>query len=370
MKFSVLQENLKTALGNLQKAIPSKPQLPILSSVYLKTEKGSITLAATDLYLGVRSTIPAEVKEAGSLVIPGEIFKNLVFSLPAGEINIEQKGASLIIEHENSKSSLPYQSAEEYPQFPEVKGDQFPLPTAMLKKIEQYVSFAAAIDQTRPVLASLLFSFTNKGLDVVGTDGFRLATFHTEDKVEGLEQDILIPVKSLSEVFRLVSQTDAEYVDFKVAHELKQVLFVVDGVEIYIRLIEGEYPPYQKIVPPEFAYTLELDWQELASQVKRAFLFSRDSSNIIKLEIENDKLFIKASSPARGEYQGELSISYKGEPLEISFNAIYLLDFLNTRRDGELVFSMNESLKPAAFKIKEESGYLYIVMPFRSAGGQ
>jgi DNA polymerase-3 subunit beta len=369
MKFTVLQENLKVALGNLQRAIPSKPQLPILSSVYLQAKGSAITLAATDLYLGVKSTIPAQTKEEGALVVPGEIFKNLIFSLPPGEINITQKGASLLIEHEKNRSSLPFQSAEEYPQFPEVKGEEHSLPTTLLRKIEQGVAFAAAIDQSRPVLASLLFSFTDKGLDVVGTDGFRLATLHSAEKIKGFEQELLIPVKSLSEVFRLIAQTAAETVTFKVAQELKQVLFVVDGVEIYIRLIEGEYPPYQKIIPPSFEYTLNLDWQEFSAQIKRAFLFSRDTSNIIQLSAADDKLLIKASSPAQGDYQGEMAINYHSEPLEISFNALYLMDFLNTQKEGDLIFSMNESLKPAGFKIQDEKDYLYIVMPFRAAGG-
>ena len=369
MKFTVLQENLKNALSNLQRAIPGKPQLPILSSVYVKAEKNSITLAATDLYLGIKSTLAAEVKEEGTLVVPGEIFKNLVFSLPAGEVHIEKKEASLVVKHENSKSVLPYQSAEEYPQFPEISGPRYMLSTAVLKDIEQYVSFAAALDQTRPVLASLLFSFTAQGLNIVSTDGFRLATLRSKEVIKDLEQDFLIPVKSLWEVFQMVNQTQSEQVSFQVAQELKQVLFTIEGVEIYIRLIEGEFPPYEKIVPPDFSYSFNLDWQEFAAQVKRAFLFSRDASNIIKLEFKKDTMTIRASSPARGEYQGEMAIKHDGESLEIAFNALYLLDFLNTQREGELTFSMNESLKPAAFAIQEKPEYSYIVMPFRAAGG-
>lgn len=367
MKITVLQENLKIALSSLQKAIPSKPQLPILSSIYLQAKGKTVTLAATDLYLGIKSTVPAEIEEEGTLVVPGEIFKNLIFSFSAGDVKMEKKEASLIIKSGNSTSSLPFQPAEEYPQFPEVGGEKYALSTELLKNIEGYVAFAAAVDQTRPVLASLLFSFKPTGLDIVGTDGFRLATLHTDEVVEGLEQDILIPVKALSEVFRMVAQTKEKQVEFTMAQELKQVLFIIEGVEIYIRLIEGEYPPYQKIIPPEFAHTINLDWPEFAAQVKRAFLFSRDTSNIIRLELTKGKMLIKANSPAHGEYQGELATAYKGENLEIAFNALYLLDFLNTQKEGELVFEMNESLKPAAFKVQNVEDYAYIVMPFRAA---
>lgn len=366
MKFTVLQENLKNALNSLQKAIPSKPQLPILSSIYVQAKGDSLTLAATDLYLGIKSTIPAKIEEEASLVVPGEILKNLVFSFSAGEVKIKKEGSSLALEYDNSQSLLPFQSAEEYPPFPEVNGENYSLSTELLKKIEKYVAFAAALDQTRPVLASILFSFKKEGLEIVGTDGFRLATLRSKETLQNFEQDILIPVKSLSEVFRMAAQTEAEYIDFKVSQELKQVLFNIDGVEIYVRLTEGEFPPYQKIIPPEFLHTFSLDWQELAAQVKRAFLFSRDTSNIIRLEVSKGEMHIKASSPARGEYTGNMAVSYNGEPLTIAFNALYLLDFLTIQKEGEVSFSMNESLKPAAFTIQEEAEYVYIVMPFRT----
>lgn len=367
MKLVILQENLKNALNGLQKAIPAKPQLPILSSVYLQAKDNSVVLAATDLYLGIKNTLPAKVSEGGTLVIPGDIFKNLIFSLSPGEIKLETKDSSLIIEHENSRSTLPYQSAEEYPQFPEVSGQEFSISSETLKTIEKHVAFAAAVDASRPVLSSLLFSFNNQGLEIVGTDGFRLARLKTADKVDGLEQQLLLPVKPLSEVFRMISQTSAENITFKIAQELKQVLFVIDEAEIYIRLIEGEYPPYQQIIPPEFKYSISLDWQEFLTQVKRAFLFSRETSNIVKFKITKGKLTISAQSPASGEYHGEIAVAHKGEDLEIAFNALYLLDFLNTQKEGELLFSINESLKPAALGLKGEDSYSYIVMPFRAA---
>jgi len=367
MKLTVLQENLKNALSSLQKAIPNKPQLPILSSIYLKAEKDQLTLAATDLYLGIKSTIPAKVSKPATLVVPGEILKNLIFSFEAGEIAIHQKGSSLILEYGNSTSSLPHQTADEYPQFPIVEGKSYSLPTQLLSDIERYISFAAAVDQTRPALASLLFSFKKSGLEVVGTDGFRLATFSAKEGLDDFEGEILIPIKSMSEVFRMVSQTESKTVDFKIVEELKQVLFVVDGVEIYVRLTEGEYPPYQKIIPPEFEHEIALDWQEFAAQVKRAFLFSRDTSNIIRLVMADGTMKITANSPAHGDFEGELSVAYKQkEPLEIAFNAMYLLDFLNIQKEGELLFLMNESLKPAAFKIQDVDQYLYVVMPFRT----
>lgn len=366
MKITVLQENLKGALTSLQKAIPSKPQLPILSSIYVQAHGDSLTLSATDLYLGIKSTIPAKVETEGSCVIPGDIFKNLVFSFSAGEIVFEQKETSLVVQYEKSKSSLPYQSAEEYPQFPEVKGEKYTLSKDLLQKIEKYITFSAASDQTRPVLTSLLFSFQENQLEIAATDGFRLATFVQPENNTHLRKDLLIPVKALSEVFRMMNQVEGTTVDFTVAEELKQVLFIVDGVQIYVRLIEGEYPPYKKIIPQEFAYTIALDGGELTSQVKRAFLFARDASNIVKFILQDNILKVYAHSPAFGEYTGEIPIQYSGETQEVAFNAMYLLDFLNVQKENEILFSMNESLKPVAFKVASEPHYIYVVMPFRT----
>lgn len=366
MKIKVLQENLKTALTNLQKAIPSKPQLPILSSIYLKAENNQLVLAATDLFLGIKNVIPAQIEQAGSCVIPGDIFKNLVFSFSAGEIIFEQKDKSLVISYEKSKSSLPYQSSEEYPQFPEVTGEDFSLDKNLLAKIDKYITFAAAQDLTRPVLTSLLFSFKEKGLEIAATDGYRLATMKAHSQKLGFEKELLIPVKALNEVFRMMFQTESDKVVFRVSEELKQVLFIVDGIEIYVRLIEGDYPPYEKIIPAEFIYTIKLDLSELASQVKRAYLFSKDASNIVKLFLSPNKLMVKAVSPAAGEYIGEIEIDFTGEEQEVAFNAMYLLDFLNTKKEGEVIFQLNESLKPVAFSFPEEQDILYIVMPFRT----
>lgn len=366
MKIKVLQENLKVALTNLQKAIPSKPQLPILSSIYIKAEDGQLTLAATDLFLGIKNVIPATIEEEGSCVIPGDIFKNLVFSFSAGDIELEIKDNSLMVRYEKSKSSLPYQAADEYPQFPEVKGDEFTLSKDLLEKLDKYITFSAAQDQTRPILTSLLFSFQKDKLEVAATDGYRLATLVDKDQTIGIEKELLIPVKALNEVFRMMSQTESETVVFKVSDELKQVLFIVDGIEIYVRLIEGDYPPFKKIIPAEFIHSVQLELSDLASQVKRAFLFSKESSNIVRVSLSKDKLTVKATSPATGEYVGEIDIKFDGEDQEVAFNALYLLDFLNTQKEGEVIFQMNESLKPVALKLASEKDLLYIVMPFRT----
>lgn len=365
MKLTLLQENLKLALNHLQKAIPSKPQLPILSSIVLETVDHSLSLAATDLYLGIKTRVEADVKKKGKFVIPGEIFKKLIFSLSPGEISLQVIKTSLIIKTENSKTSLPIHDAGEYPPFPEIKGKTISFSLEDLQKIEKRVSFSVTTDQTRPVLTSILFNFKTDSLEVVGTDGFRLATQQIESGL-GKEEQLLIPAKALIEVVRIASQQQEDDVSFTVSGKLKQVLCKINQTEVFVRLIEGAYPPYEKIIPPDFRLEAEMDGEELLAQVKRAFVFARESSNIIRLQVKADKLIISSASPAQGEYQGNIAIkNLKQEDGEIAFNALYLLDFLNNVRPTKVWFGMNESLKPAMFKTEEAVGYQYVVMPFR-----
>lgn len=366
MRITVLQENLKQALSYLQKVIPSKPQMAILSSILLKAEDNHLLLFATDLYLGIKTELVVEVKESGSLVVDGDVFKSFINSLAAGKVDLDFEENSLIVSQGRLQSKIACQAADEYPQFPDVMGDEFTLPVADLEKIQNFVMFCASLDQTRPVLTSLLMKFTPQNLEVVATDGFRLARLFFRDKQFSLEKNLLIPVKALVELARISKQKDLETLQIIVSEELKQLLFKVGSVQMYVRLIEGEYPPYEKIIPPEFAIHIEMDTQEFLQELKRAMIFARDASNIVRLEIEADKLLISSASPSFGEYHGEITIKnpQQGQG-KIAFNIHYLMDFISAIKSETLQFAMNESLKPAQFNDPHEKDYLYIAMPFR-----
>jgi DNA polymerase-3 subunit beta len=376
MKITVLQENLKQELDYLQKVIPNKPQLPILSSILLKTQNNKLILAATDLYLAIRSSLVVEVKEKGSLVVDGDTFRSLINSLAPGKINIELNEAVLKISQGKTKIKLSCQSAEEYPKFPTVEGNKFSLKLSDLEKIQNFVVFASSSDQTRPVLTSLLMRFSEDKLSVVGTDGFRLASFVFNKLKFSFSQDLLVPAKAITELIRIAKQNQAKEVEVIVAEELKQILFKIDSVDFYVRLIEGDYPPYQKIVPPSFKLLVNIDSEEFLKQLKRAQIFARETSNIVRLSFKkqdkSDFLVVKAISPSFGEYLGEVSVETSGDlsqeeqdNLQIAFNALYLIDFINAVESEKIVVGVNESLKPARFTTPENKEYFYISMPFR-----
>lgn len=376
MKINALQENLKQQLDYLQKVIPNKPQLPILSSIFLKTQDNRLVLAATDLYLGIRSSLVVEVKEKGSLVVDGDTFRSIINSLPPGKISLELVDSVLNISQEKNKIKLSCQAADEYPKFPKVVGKSFYLKTNDLEKIHNLVVFASSNDQTRPVLTSLLMSFSDKGLKVIGTDGFRLASIVFNKLSFSFNRDLLVPAKALSELLRIAKQGAAEEVEIIVADELKQLLFRVDKVDFFVRLIEGDFPPYQKIIPPSFKILINIESADFLSQLKRAQIFARETSNIVRLAFKHNGegyfMIIKAISPSYGEYVGEAPIEIKSDlskeeiiEIQIAFNALYLIDFINAVNVEKISIALNESLKPARFTDKDNNDYFYISMPFR-----
>ncbi|MFZ5376309.1 MAG: DNA polymerase III subunit beta [Patescibacteria group bacterium] len=366
MKITILQENLKNSLNHLQKTIPTKPQLPILSSILLEAKKNRLFLSATDLYFGIRTEIDIKVDEEGVIVVPGDTFRSLINSLSQEEIKISHTQQNILIQTNKNKVSLPLQNPEEYPPFPEISGTVLNLSLEDLERIIKLVSFTASLDQTRPVLTTILFKFSKDSLEVVATDGYRLSRLMIDKEFEE-ELEMMVPAKALQEIYRVATQLNSKTVSIQVSQELKQALFCIDQTNFYVRLIDGEYPPYQKIVPDSFLFECEFEVEDLMQQLKRAMIFCRDSSNIIRLQIDAEKILIKSSSPVAGNFEGEVSLNksnFQGEQ-QIAFNANYLHDFLNNIKDGIIWFSMNESLKPAMFKTMKQDDYFHVVMPFR-----
>lgn len=366
MKLKVLQENLNGLLTHLSKAIPNNPQLPILSSVLIETNDSVCTFSATDLYFGIRCSITVDSDTDGTVVVPGKQFKEVVSALNPGVLDVEYVKNTLHIRNDKTKVKLSGGVSDEYPPFPQVEGEEFTLPIEQLEEIEKRIVFSASTDQARPVLTAVLFEFSENGLKCVSTDGFRLATLVVDGEKSFSEAQFLIPAKAISEVFKIASKQNAKEVVFKVSEELKQVFISLDGVEIFVRLIEGSYPPYQKIIPETFSTEVVFDTEELHENLKRAMIFARESSNIVRFEIQEDTVVIHSSSPSYGTYKGELrAVKITGKPNEIAFNIKYLIDYVSAIDVSAHWFGMSESLKPALFKPDEKSGLQYVVMPFK-----
>jgi DNA polymerase-3 subunit beta len=368
MHIEVLQENLIGAVHLVHKAVPSKPQLAILSGLLLHVSETGVTLAATDLFLGIRTSLQAEVKEVGSVVIPAKTFTEMISSLPAGKVELSLAKGTLTIKSAVGKATLQCFPSDEFPAFPELTGDgvtTIPLEFELAQQAVHAVGFATSLDSSRPVLTSILWHIKDEQWQVVGTDGFRLAV-KTMASPLPLTQALLIPAKALQEVLRIGNQLKATQVEMLVSNELKQVLVKMAGTEIFVRLIEGEYPPYEKIIPSAFTTEVVVDAESLLSHIKRAVIFARDASNIVKFQISDQTMTISGTSSAVGQYTGELQLdTTTGPGGTIAFNAKYVLDFLNNHKPAKVWFGMSESLKPAIFRPEEDPQFIYVVMPIR-----
>lgn len=366
MQIVVLQENLQNALTYLQKAIPSKPQLPILSSILITVSDNVCTVGATDLYFGVKATIAAQIDKPGQIAVPGKEFREIISSLPAGEIQLSFEGTTLHIKTTHTNFTLQCQDCSEYPQFPQITGERATLHKKVLEAVSSMVLFSTSADQARPLLTGVLFILDEKNTRAVATDGFRLSVCDFTPAPEQQPIQFILPARAVSEVCRISAQMQSENVVFTVSESLKQVFIAFDSIEIYARVLEGEYPPYEKIIPASFTTEIAVPCDELIEQVKRSTIYSRDTSNIVQFEVTEKKLVIKASSSTLGNFSGEVpSAKVTGCGGLIAFKAKYVLDFLNAAKNSDVIMTMNDSLKPAIFQAKDLPGFQYIVMPFR-----
>jgi len=386
MKLTVLQENLYPALRTALKAISSRPPLPILNSFLLKAEKKEISIAATDLYLGMTALIAGVVEQTGRALVPAKLFTESVRSLPVGKLELELNDNTLHVSHPAGKIKIQCQPSAEFPEFPSPDGQQFQLEPQLVKDIDHYVSFSVSQDLTRQVLTTLLFKPTKQGLQVVGTDGFRLSVLTLADTALRFEdgQSVLVPARAFNEISSILkishsgdktkspqdesSQATAgdELVRLVVSDQLKHIFFMVPNLEVSARIVEGQYPPYNKIIPKSFELETTLEVAELVDQVSRALVFARRSSNIVTWQFSDDELKISAQADGQGVFDGRVPLGSKVKaPVKIAFNGRYLHDLLARLNSDTVWFGMNDSLKPVMFKEPGNSNFQHVIMPFR-----
>ena len=365
MKISFLSENLQKKISFLNHAISSRGQLPILSNFLLDVDKGKLTISATDLEVGIITSIPVSVETEGRTTIPARNFSDLLLSLGNQKINLFLEGDTLKLTGEKIKASFQTMPADDFPNLYEEKGEEF----ISLKKtqIEQYLTrvvFAAAIDSTRPALSGVLLDKESGEAILVSTDGYRLSLQKNVFKTkEDLKKPLVIPARTIKELLSI--KEEGEDIKIYVSEKNNQVIFEIGETLLVGRLIDAPYPEYQKIIPTDFSTKAVASREELLNAIKICTIFARETANIIKISVEKNKIIISANSPSIGEDSVEVEAKTTGEENEIAFNAKYVLDVLTSIDKEELVFEMTGPLNPGVFKIKEDSSFLHLIMPIR-----
>lgn len=368
MKITFLSENLQKKISFLNHAVSSRGQLPILSNFLLEVNKGKLIISSTDLEIGISSSIPVNVESEGSITIPAKNFSDLLINMGNQKISLFLDGTTLKLTGEKIKASFQTTPAVDFPKLYEEKGEEL----IVIKKsqINDFISrvvFAAAQDSSRPALSGVLLDKEKNEVLFVATDGYRLSLQKNVFKTkEELVKPLVIPSRLIRELLSI--NEDSDDLRVFVSEENNQVLFSLGETTLVGRLIEGEFPEYQKIIPSDFNTKTEINRQELLSAIKICTVFARETSNIIKFTIERDRLIVSANSPSVGEDMVEVQGKTVGEENEMAFNAKYVLDLLSSLDKDDLVFEMTGPLNPGVFKIKEDNSFLHLIMPIRVQG--
>jgi DNA polymerase-3 subunit beta len=371
MKVSLLQENLAKGVGAVSRMVAGKTQLPVLSNILLATDKGKLKLSATNLETGMNLWLGGKVEKQGRITVPARVFGELVNSLPQDTAELVGEGDKLKVRCGKFKATVNGIGAEEFPEVPSLKkGDKksgrLVLEKQVLESSVGQVALAAGTDEARPIFTGVKMEFKKGGVRLAATDGYRLSV-KTIEGVKGIrkEQEMVIPARALVELTKVLGQEEKGEVVLAATDEEKQLILAVDEVEIVTRLLEGDFPDFEKIIPASTSTTIELDKEELQQAVRAAAIFARDSANIVKFRVKGSNLVISANAPQVGENEVELTGKKTGEDGEIAFNSRYLLEMLGVVEAERIQLSMSGALNPGLFKVVGDESWLHIIMPVR-----
>ena len=363
MKVEFLVENLENLLPTITKFIPSSSPIPILSNILLEANKDGFFIYATNLETAVKIKVAAKVEEEGSTTVPGKQIIEIINSLPKDKVVLSSNERGVTILCRNNTAILQTLPRDEFPNIYEEKGEELHVfEKDELKEIFSKVIFSVSNDESRPELTGVLFSQKKEGIDVVATDGFRLSLKKIGDK-HILEElgSLILPAKLISEAIALKSDKIVMYV-YKKAN---QVIFEADNIMLVGRLINGDFPNYERVIPKNSTTEISLDREELMQKIKLSSVFARESANIIKTEVKDGQVKISARSFGVGEGETIMEGNQKGGASEIAFNVKFLTDFLKSADEKEVVMCLTNGVEPALFRTEGDSEYIHIIMPVR-----
>ncbi len=366
MRITCLQENLKNSLNITQNIIGRNLTLPILNNVLLTTEGGRLRISSTNLEIGINTWTSGKIEKDGAITCPAKILANFVNNLPNKKIDLEVKNNILNIKCENFKASLNGLPADDFPIIPKIKEPILTeLDNAALKEALAKVVGAASLSESRPEITGVLFKFEKNELRLVATDSFRLAEkiIFEKSKSAGVIKDLIVPQRTVQELVRILSEKDGET---KVCLGNNQILFDSGDVQVVSRLIDGQYPPYQQIIPKNFSTQATLGREELLSVIRVAGIFS-SKINDVKFFLQDARLEVLSHDPDLGENKAQLNAEIKGKKLEINFNYRYLLDGLANINTKQVFLGFSSEGGPAVVKPVGDESYLYLVMPIKAS---
>ena len=369
MKIIILKDNLKEGLNSVVRAVSENNNLPILKNILIKTVDNKVRITATNLELAITKFISGKIVETGSVTVPFSIINGIVNSLDSEKVNLESKGNNLILKTDNYEATIQSVSEEEFPIIPEIgdcehnlKIDAEAFNESVLKVIN-----CAQISEIRPEISGMLFDFQISSLKLTATDSFRLAekTLFDKDYKSNFQRGFksIIPLKTIQEVPRIFKQGDM-YIFF----DTNQVLFKGEDLEIISRLIDGNFPDYDPIIPKELETECIVNKESFINAVRLSSNFS-GKVNDLKIESKEGKKVMEVSSSTQylGENHYLVPIKTKGKEFEAVFNWRFLLEGLKNFNSEDVMLGLNGDQRAAIIKSQKDFSYFYILMPIKNS---
>ena len=370
MKLSCLQENLNRGLGIIGRAVASRTTLPITQNVLISTDESQLKLAATNLEIAISCWIGAKIESEGSITIPARVLTEFVGSLPSDIISLNLKHHTLELKCGRYEARINGLDAADFPPIPQV-GDGFntKVKAEDLKQAISQVAFAAATEESRPVLTGVQTEFEGSKLTMAAADGFRLAV-HRTTLSEPVKEKVamIIPAKAYHELNRLMGSEDQE-IEITLNAQKSQVLFKLKGIEMVSQLIQGAFPNYSQLIPQTYGTKARIDVAEFLRAIKMAAIFARDGSGIARVivtpgaTVEAGKITISARADEIGDNVGEIDALVDGEAAKIAFNARYLADVLSVVKQAQVSLEVTTPSNPGVIRPVGVDNYDHVVMP-------
>ncbi len=372
MKFKINRDHFSVGLQQVLNVVGSRATMPILSNVLIEAEDGHISLSTTNLDMGIRCRIRAEIQEPGAITLPVRRLATIVRELPNVDVALDTaSGHQTRITSGGSTFRIMGIGKEEFPPLPAFADERsFVMPQEDLVRMLKSVAYAQSTDETRYILNGVYFSFQEGKLTLVATDGRRLALISKElEFPEEYAGNLIIPAKTVTELLRLLEKGR----DVKIAFNERQVAFEIntetekeglaDSIYLVSKIVEGSYPNYQQVIPKETHQRIKLDRELMLHSVHRAALVTSDKSNTVRLKVCENRLELTASSPDFGESHETIAVDYDGPEVQVAFNPQFMMDPLKALPHDEIFLEIKDELSPGVFKTLDS--FICVIMPLR-----
>lgn len=367
MKFSCSQQTLTKALNIVSKAVTIRTTIPILKGILLKVDdNGILTMSASDLDLSIEKKIKVENSNPGEIVVLSKLFGDIIRKLPDGEIIVEETEGKVNIKCSNSEFNIIRLSADEFPNINpnEENSEELVFNKEILKDMIKKTSFAASIDENKGAMTGVLIEMEENSLNMVAIDGFRMAIAREQMKNKE-KKNIIIPAKILSEISRIITETESSGDDVTMLLSEKKAVFIMENTKVVIRLLEGDFMNYKRIIPAENPCRVVLSRNDFLESVERASLLAKvGKNNLVKLEIKDNNIEITSKSE-EGNVKEDIIVTKEGNDLTIGFNSKYLIDVLKVIDDESISMYFNTNVSPCLVKPIDGNSFEYLILPVR-----